>query len=42
MKKKRLTMQERKVVIKAVAEPYRRAGKKEKGAILDRVVESTG
>ncbi|MBI4457275.1 MAG: hypothetical protein HY644_15455 [Acidobacteria bacterium] len=35
-------MKERWVVMKGFAEPYRRAGKKEKGKILEQVVEATG
>jgi len=38
----RLTMQERKTVTKALAEQYRRAGKKEKGRLLGGFVEATG
>lgn len=38
----RLTMQERKVVTKALAEQYRRASKREKGELLDRFVKATG
>ncbi|MCC6698278.1 MAG: transposase, partial [Candidatus Hydrogenedentes bacterium] len=38
----RLTMQERKCVTKAMGEQFRRARKKEKGEILDRLVEATG
>ena len=38
----RLTMQERKSVTKAMAEQFRRARKKEKGEILDRLVKATG
>ena len=37
----RLTMQERRTLTKAFAQRYRRAGKKEKGRILDEFVEST-
>lgn len=38
----RLTMQERRVITKAMGEQYRKASKKQKGRILDQVVESTG
>lgn len=38
----RLTMKERRVITKAVSEQYRKATKKQKGAILNQVVESTG
>jgi hypothetical protein len=38
----RLTMKERKVITKALSEQYRKATKKQKGPILDQVVESTG
>lgn len=38
----RLTMQERKTVTKSLSKQYQRAGKKEKGRILDGFVESTG
>ena len=38
----RLTMKERRVITKALGEQYRKASKKQKGAILDQVVESTG
>lgn len=38
----RLTMQERKMVTKAMAEQYRRAGKKKQGELLGQFVESTG
>lgn len=38
----RLTMRERKVVTKAMAEQYRRATKREKGRLLDQLVEATG
>lgn len=38
----RLTMKERKVITKALSEQYRKATKKQKGAILEQVVESTG
>ena len=34
-------MSERRGVVKAVTKEYRKASKKEKGAILDRVVEAT-
>ena len=34
-------MSERRGVVKAVAKEYRKASKKEKGAILDRFVEAT-
>lgn len=37
-----LTMKERKIFTKALCERYRKAGKKEKGAILDTLVEATG
>jgi len=35
-------MRERRVLVKAFAKGYRKAGKKEKGQILDRFVEATG
>ena len=38
----RLTMKERQTVTKAMANQYRRAPKKRKGAILDQLVEATG
>lgn len=38
----RLTMKERKVVTKALAEQYRRASKGKKGELLDQFVEATG
>lgn len=38
----RLTMKERKTITKALAEQYRRASKKQKGQILEQVVEATG
>lgn len=38
----RLSMKERGVVTKALASQYQRGSKKERGAILDRFVESTG
>jgi hypothetical protein len=38
----KIPMGERRVLIKAEAEAYRRSGKKEKTVILDRFVESTG
>ena len=34
-------MSERRGVVKAVAKEYRKASKKEKGAILDQLVEAT-
>ena len=34
-------MSERREVVKAVAKEYRKASKKEKGAILDQLVEAT-
>ena len=37
-----LTMRERQIVIKGMAGAYRRASKKEKGRILEQVVEATG
>ena len=39
---KRLAMSERRVWVKAFAAQYRKATKKEKGAILDRFIEATG
>ena len=38
----RLSMKERRVLTKALCAQYRKAGKKEKGALLDRFVEATG
>jgi len=38
----RLTMEQRRAVIRASADRYRKAGKKEKGAILDELVTLTG
>ena len=39
---KRLAMSEQRVWVKAFAAQYRKATKKEKGAILDRFIEATG
>jgi hypothetical protein len=38
----RLTMSERRAVVRVAAERYRKAGKKQKGLILDELVEVTG
>ena len=38
---KRLTMKERGTWVKGFAAQYRKASKKEKGAILDRFIEAT-
>ena len=38
----RLTMKERKIVTKALCEQYRKAAKKDKGRLLNEVVEATG
>ena len=38
----RLTMKERRVMVKAFAGQYRKVTKKEKGTILDRFMEATG
>jgi hypothetical protein len=38
----RLTMKERKIVTKALAQQYRRGRKGEKGNILDQFVKATG
>jgi hypothetical protein len=38
----RLTMSERRAVVRVAAERYRKVGKKQKGQILDELVEVTG
>jgi hypothetical protein len=40
--RKQLNMAERRVLVKAFAGEYRRAGKKQKGTILDQLEEATG
>ena len=41
-RRKKLTMAERRVLVKAFAAEYRRVRKKQKGFILDQLVEATG